>query len=93
MTLPQPQVNYKAEELNLSLANRFWTRNPRLKHTSPSTTPLTQQRSSLLEPEMLNSHTDSSGAETPSHVACVMQKCKTVYYLKCSSQSLCLTTL
>lgn len=73
-TRPQSWVNYKAAELNPSLANGFWTRTPRFHHPSPSTSPLVEQRSSLLEPEELHSLADSSGAETPSHIACVMQK-------------------
>jgi len=48
MTLPQSRVNYKAAELNPSLANGFWTRNLRFKYPSTSRPPLAQQRSLLL---------------------------------------------
>lgn len=97
MTLPQSQVNYKAEKLNSSLANRFWTRNPRLKHTSPAMMLLERQRSSLLKPETLKSQADPSGAETPTQVCyaknlslCVLFK---IFYSEVVLNSTMISTL
>lgn len=92
-TLPQPQVTCKAEELHSRLANGFCTRNPRSEHTSPFTMPLKQWRSSLLEPDTHFPMLTPVEQKHQSHIVCVMQKPQaSVYYLKCSSQRLCLTT-
>lgn len=89
-TLPQPQANYKAQKLNSSLANGFWIRNPRCFSLHDASCTAEELSAGAGD----NSHADSNGAETPSHIAYVMQKTSaSVYYLKCSSQRLCLTLL